>query len=109
MRPIVKAFGIFNVGSADGSGEEVIEIEAIIAACITGVVTLIGVVVANNKQSAVMAERIESVKKDVVDLSAHVEKHNGVIERVFKLEQQPKQCEEKFKMLSSIIERLEDK
>ena len=42
--------------------------EAIIAACITGVVTLIGVIVANNKQSAVMAERIESVKKDVVDL-----------------------------------------
>ena len=83
--------------------------EAIIAACITGVVTLIGVIVANNKQSAVMAERIESVKKDVVDLSAHVEKHNGVIELVFKLEQQPKQSDEKFKTLFNSIDRLEDK
>lgn len=81
--------------------------EAIIAACITGAVTLIGVVVANGKQSAVMAERIESVKKDVSDLSAHVEKHNGVIERVFKLEQQPRQCDEKFKTLFNGIERLE--
>lgn len=83
--------------------------EAIIAACITDVVTLIGVIVANNRQSAVMAERIESLKKDVVDLSAHVEKHNGVIERVFKLEQQPKQCDEKFKTLFNSIDRLEDK
>nr|DAM34113.1 MAG TPA: hypothetical protein [Caudoviricetes sp.] len=56
-----------------------------------------------------MAERIESLKKDVVDLSAHVEKHNGVIERVFKLEQQPKQCDEKFKTLFNSIDRLEDK
>lgn len=83
--------------------------EAIIAACITGVVTLLGVIVANNKQSAVMAEQIKGVKKDVVDLSAHVEKHNGVIERVFKLERQPNQCEEKFKTLFNSIDRLEDK
>lgn len=82
--------------------------EAIVAACITGMVTLIGVIVANSKQSAVMAERIESLKKDVVDLSAHVEKHNGVIERVYKLEQQPKQCDEKFKTLFNSIDRLED-
>ena len=81
--------------------------ETIIAAAITGCITLIGVIVANNKQSAVMEEQIKSVKQDVTELSARVEKHNGVIERVFVLEQQPKSCEEKFKTLFNDLERLE--
>lgn len=74
--------------------------EAIIVALITGGVTLLGVVLANNRQSAVMGEKIET-------LSKRVEKHNNVVERVYKLEEQPRACEEKFKTLFSDIERLE--
>lgn len=81
--------------------------EVIIAACITGGITLFGVIIANNKQSVVLEERIKGVRKDVETLSNHVEKHNGVIERVFKLEEQPNQCEEKFKTLFNDIKRLE--
>ncbi|MRX82266.1 hypothetical protein [Eggerthella guodeyinii] len=74
--------------------------EAIIVALITGGVTVLGVVIANGKQSAVMGEKIEA-------LSERVEKHNNVIERVYKLEEQPRACAEKFKTLFSDIERLE--
>ena len=81
--------------------------EVIIAACITGGITLFGVIIANNKQSAVMEEQIRGVRKDVETLANRVEKHNGVIERVFKLEEQPSQCEEKFKTLFNDISRLD--
>lgn len=81
--------------------------EAIIAACITGVITLAGVILANNKQSAVMEQQILGVKDDVEKLSIRVEKHNGVVERVFKLEQQPNACDERFKTLFNEIERLD--
>lgn len=74
--------------------------EAIVVAIITGGLTLIGVVVANNRQSAVMAEKIET-------LSRRVEKHNGVIERVYGLEAEQRGCEEKFKTLFNDLERLE--
>ena len=74
--------------------------EAIVVAIITGGLTLVGVVVANNRQSAVMAEKIEA-------LSRRVEKHNGVIERVYDLEAEQRGCEEKFKTLFNDLERLE--
>ncbi len=74
--------------------------EAIVVAIITGGLTLIGVVVANNRQSAVMAEKIET-------LSRRVEKHNGVIERVYDLEAEQRGCQEKFKTLFNDLERLE--
>lgn len=74
--------------------------EAIVVAIITGGLTLVGVVVANNRQSAVMAEKIET-------LSRRVEKHNGVIERVYDLEAEQRGCEEKFKTLFNDLERLE--
>ena len=54
--------------------------ESIIVACITGVVTLIGVILSNSKSRAVME----------VNLDAHtekVEKHNQVLERTYALEQ----------------------
>lgn len=54
--------------------------ESIIVACITGVVTLIGVILSNSKSRAVM-----EVKLDV--LTKKVEKHNQVLERTYVLEQ----------------------
>lgn len=54
--------------------------ESIIVACITGVVTLVGVVVSNSKSRAVMEVKLDT-------LTEKVEKHNRVLERTYRLEQ----------------------
>ena len=54
--------------------------ESIIVACITGVVTLIGVILSNSKSRAVMEVKIDA-------LTEKVEKHNQVLERTYRLEQ----------------------
>lgn len=54
--------------------------ESIIVACITGVVTLIGVILSNSKSRAVMEVKLDAVTKKV-------EKHNQVLERTYVLEQ----------------------
>ena len=54
--------------------------ESIIVACITGVVTLIGVILSNSKSRAVLETKLEA-------LTEKVEKHNQVLERTYRLEQ----------------------
>ena len=54
--------------------------ESIVVACITGVVTLVGVILSNSKSRAVMELKIDA-------LTEKVEKHNHLIERTYKLEQ----------------------
>ena len=54
--------------------------ESIIVACITGVVTLIGVILSNSKSRAVMEVKLDA-------LTRKVEKHNQVLERTYVLEQ----------------------
>lgn len=54
--------------------------ESIIVACITGVVTLIGVILSNSKSRAVMEVKLDALTKKV-------EKHNKVLERTYVLEQ----------------------
>lgn len=54
--------------------------ESIIVACITGVVTLVGVVLSNSKSRAVMEVKLDA-------LTEKVEKHNRLVERTYKLEQ----------------------
>ena len=54
--------------------------ESIVVAAITGVVTLVGVLLSNLKSRAVMECKID-------ELSARVEKHNSVIERQYQVEQ----------------------
>ena len=56
------------------------EFESIIVAVITGLFTLVGVIIANAKSRAVMEIKIEQ-------LTAEVAKHNKVIERTYRLEQ----------------------
>lgn len=53
--------------------------ESIIVACITGVVTLIGVILSNSKSRAVMEVKLDA-------LTEKVEKHNQLIERTYHLE-----------------------
>lgn len=54
--------------------------ESIIVASITGVVTLIGVILSNSKSRAVMEVKLDA-------LTDKVEKHNQVLERTYALEQ----------------------
>lgn len=54
--------------------------ESIIVACITGVVTLIGVILSNSKSRTVMDVKLDA-------LTEKVEKHNQVLERTYVLEQ----------------------
>lgn len=54
--------------------------ESIVVAIITGIVTLVGVILSNSKSRAVMEVKIDN-------LAAKVEKHNSMIERTYALEQ----------------------
>ena len=54
--------------------------ESIIVACITGVVTLIGVILSNSKNRAVMEVKLDA-------LTAKVEKHNQLIKQTYRLEE----------------------
>lgn len=54
--------------------------ESAAVACITGVVTLAGVLLSNSKSRAVMELKLDS-------LTQKVEKHNQLVERTYRLEQ----------------------
>lgn len=72
---------------------------------IVGVLSLIGTLAAtyfaNRKSSALIAYRLELLEKKV-------DKHNSVVERIFKLEEQAAVLEEKIKVADHRIEDLED-
>ena len=53
--------------------------ESIIAALVSGALTLVGVLVSNSRSRAVTETKIEALTKQV-------EKHNRVIERTYRLE-----------------------
>ena len=54
--------------------------ESIVVACITGMVTLVGVILSNLKSRAVMELKIDA-------LAEKVEKHNQLVERTYQLQQ----------------------
>ena len=54
--------------------------ESVIAALVTGVLTLFGVILSNSRSRAVMEVKIDN-------LARQVEKHNCLIERTYALEQ----------------------
>ena len=68
--------------------------ETVIAAAITGGLTLVGVLISNNATKAVMQERIN-------ELTREVRKHNGFAERMPVVEEQ-------IKVLNHRIEDLEE-
>ena len=63
--------------------------------------TLTGTYFANRKSSALIAYRLELLEKKV-------DKHNSVVERTLKLEEQAAVFEEKIKVANHRIEDLED-
>ena len=64
-------------GSVPGEGGPM---ESVITAVVTGVLTLVGVLVSNSRSQAVIEVKLDN-------LAAKVEKHNSMIERTYALEQ----------------------
>ena len=68
--------------------------ETIIASCVTGAVTLIGVIIANSKTQAVMEERMS-------ELTREVRKHNDFAEKIPVIQEQ-------IKFLNNTVEELKE-
>ena len=71
--------------------------ESIVVALIGGVVTLVGVLFSNSRNRAVMEIKIDL-------LSKRVEKHNNLIERTYRLEQDVAVMKHDVKSLSERTE-----
>ena len=54
--------------------------ESIIVAIITGVLTLVGVLISNNRSDAIQNERIDQLRQEV-------KKHNSLVDRMYKAEE----------------------
>lgn len=65
---------------------------AVLSALVTGVLSLIGVYIANRKSSALIAYRLEELEKKV-------QKHNNLIERTYVLEGQVSELQHDVKDL----------
>lgn len=76
--------------------------EGIIVGVLSLIGTLAGTYFANRKSSALIAYRLELLEKKV-------DKHNAVVERTFKLEEQAAVIEEKIKVANHRIEDLENR
>ena len=63
---------------------------AFLAALVPALFTLIGVIIANRKQTALVTYRLEQLEKKQ-------DKHNNLIERQFKLEQKVDDLEKRIK------------
>ena len=66
----------------------------IIVAALALVGTLAGSYFSNNKNTAVMDEKIKDIKEDIVTLSNRVDKHNQLAERMIIVEQKIKNLED---------------
>ena len=67
----------------------------LIVAVLALIGTLSGSYFANNKNQAVMDEKIKDIKEDIKTLSDRVDKHNNLIERMAIVEQRLKNLEDK--------------
>lgn len=76
--------------------------EGIIVGILSLIGTLAGTYFATRKSSALIAYRLELLEKKV-------DKHNSVVERIFKLEEQTAVIEEKIKVANHRIEDLESR
>ncbi len=74
--------------------------ESILVAVITGVLTLVGVLISNSRSDEVQNERIEQLR-------AEVKKHNNLIERVFHLESRADRHDDEFKRVNARLTDLE--
>lgn len=75
---------------------------AIIGGLLTAIPSVIATIVSNNKAQAVLIANVEAnnqmVKYQIDELKKQVEKHNGVVERTYHLEEQVHVLQEKMDM-----------
>lgn len=76
--------------------------ETVIVAALSLAGTLAGAYLANRKSSALIAYRMEQLEEKV-------NRHNSLIERTYRLEEQEQLMEEKIKVANHRIEDLERK
>lgn len=83
---------------------EVFKMETVIAACISGVVTLVVCLITNRaaheKTQALIAYRLQ-------ELERKVDKHNDVITRTFELERRAAVTEERIKVVNNRLADIE--
>lgn len=80
--------------------------ETVISACISAGVTLIVCLISNHSQQ----EKTRALMEYKIDeLTKRVDKHNNIIERTYRLEEQMHLQEEKMKVANHRIEDLERK
>lgn len=77
-------------------------VSTIIVACLSLLGTLGGAYLANRKSTALIAYRLEKLEEKV-------NRHNSVIERTYRLEEQEQLLEERIKVANHRIEDLEHK
>lgn len=63
------------------------DITGIVAALITGVVTVLGVIISNSKTQAVMGERIDCLRRDLEDIKEQYKEDHDLREKVVICEQ----------------------
>lgn len=84
---------------------------------VTGICTIVAVVlsnVASNNKVAAMLDKSQAVfeakvTEEIGQLKSQVEKHNNIIERTYKLENEVSVHEEKIKVANNRIKNLEDR
>lgn len=85
----------------------------IIVALITGLLSLLGVVITNNASNKKMQNNMETHQavfdERLKDLTKQVEKHNSVIERTYEAEKQIDVLTEKQRVANHRIDDLENK
>jgi len=85
--------------------------ESIIVAVITGILSLIGVIVSNiaaHSKTMAAVEKAQAVTDERIEtLTREVRAHNGLVERTFKLESDTKLLDEKLKVANRRINDLE--
>lgn len=79
-----------------------LSLDAIIVAILSMIGTVSGSYISNRKSQALIAYRLEEIEK-------RVEKHNNLIERTYKLEEQSAVFDEKIRVANHRIEDLEKK
>lgn len=86
---------------------------AIIAALITAAATVVVVIIANGYQNRrivqLMEIKLALINQSIETLSERVEKHNSVIDRTYKLEEQAALLEKDIKVANHRITDLEGK
>lgn len=76
--------------------------ESIIVALVSGVLTLIGVLISNSRSNAIQNERIDQLREEV-------KKHNGLIERTYHLEDRANLTDAELKRLDKRLSIVEQK